>query len=455
MVSPFGMGSPRVKSKRRIVAEGGLSTISTGNRKAIQSQFVFVRRKIGARSQESLIASRIERDALWRRLRGEKRMNERKPWVVTTRFKDMVAFFVLLTLIYDAFIFTHPPPTDIPVPVILRVMVASAYLVFAPFVQAFISFVCLLLIALGGRFVRRHILKLKEQAEIKRKPWTVTTRFRDLFALWVLLSLLSCLDEIFLHPLPALSNPFFSAIDHVFAVVCAVTIGTIVFAFINWLLLLLTAWWGKVVFDVILSRTKRPIPSAATPTSGEHDVVAADQLGLDPNTITPVLGASSGRHVFYSPAAHIGRLRQWKIALSLAVVGALAAPFAFGTYKTRPTHLVWVPLTAHEKEQRAYYLDTDDCKSFDEGLSDPPNERFFCDVQNREGTIRYFKMYMEEQLEKGGRKKLLADLPEYWAMNVGVAAATAFSLFGLAYLIPMLIRGVAFLARRYWGWLNA
>jgi hypothetical protein len=49
-----------------------------------------------------------------------------------------------------------------------------------------------------------------------------------------------------------------------------------VYAFINWLLLLLTAWWGKIVFDVILSPTKRPIPSAAAPTSGEHDVVAAD-----------------------------------------------------------------------------------------------------------------------------------------------------------------------------------
>jgi len=48
-----------------------------------------------------------------------------------------------------------------------------------------------------------------------------------------------------------------------------------------------------------------------------------------------------------------------------------------------------------------------------------------------------------------------ADLLQYLAMNVGVAAATAFSLFGLAYLIPMLIRGVVFLARRCWRWLNA
>jgi hypothetical protein len=230
--------------------------------------FVFARQKLCAGSQMSLIASRIERDALRRTARGRKSgMNEHKPSVVTTRFKDLVAFWVLLILIFYAFIFTtYPDPTN--TPVIQKVMVFSALLVFAPFVYAFISFVCLFLIALGGRVV---FDKLKEQAEIKRKPWTVTTRFRDLFAFWVLLSLLLCLDKMFWHPLyPTWANDsFFVSFG---TVVFTVTIGTIVFASINWLLLLLTAWWGKVVFDVILSRTTRPVPSAAAPTSDEHDV---------------------------------------------------------------------------------------------------------------------------------------------------------------------------------------
>jgi hypothetical protein len=61
------------------------------------------------------------------------------------------------------------------------------------------------------------------------------------------------------------------------------------------------------------------------------------------------------------------------------------------------------------------------------------------------------------ELESGmsTRSESHADLPKYWMMNLGTATATAVSLFGLAFLIPVLIRGVAFLARRYWRWLNA
>jgi hypothetical protein len=40
-------------------------------------------------------------------------------------------------------------------------------------------------------------------------------------------------------------------------------------------------------------------------------------------------------------------------------------------------------------------------------------------------------------------------------MNVITAAATAIILYLLAYLIPMLFRGIASLVRRYWKWLNA
>src|SRR6266567_8019957 len=39
------------------------------------------------------------------------------------------------------------------------------------------------------------------------------------------------------------------------------------------------------------------------------------------------------RAVLATAAPHGGRGRQWKIALSLAIVGALAAPFVFRTYK--------------------------------------------------------------------------------------------------------------------------
>jgi hypothetical protein len=56
------------------------------------------------------------------------------------------------------------------------------------------------------------------------------------------------------------------------------------------------------------------------------------------------------RAVLATAAPNGSRGRQWKIALSLAIVGALAAPFLFRTYKARPIHSVWVPLTAREKK---------------------------------------------------------------------------------------------------------
>jgi hypothetical protein len=141
-------------------------------------------------------------------------------------------------------------------------------------------------------------------------------------------------------------------------------------------------------------------------------------------------------------------MRQWKIALSLAVVGALAAPFASGTHKARPWYYVRVPLTAQDKEWRANYFRShgNHCPGivFPEAIlvpADDPDAEFCHEVR--------------AELESGTRSEYRRDLPKYWMMNVGVAAATAASLFGLTFLIPMLIRGIAFLARRYWRWLSA
>jgi len=141
-------------------------------------------------------------------------------------------------------------------------------------------------------------------------------------------------------------------------------------------------------------------------------------------------------------------MRQWKIALSLAVVGALAAPFAFRTYNVRTVSTVWVvPLTEKDKEQRKNYLDTKDCAYF-EVSSD---ERLSCLGTERET----FKRIIEEELERGKRAEFHADLAKDLALNVLIAAATGYILFLLAYLIPMLFQGIASLARRYWKWLNA
>ena len=49
-------------------------------------------------------------------------------------------------------------------------------------------------------------------------------------------------------------------------------------------------------------------------------------------------------------------MRQWKIALSLAIVGAIAAPFAFRTYKAQPEVHGFRPVTAEQREKITAYL---------------------------------------------------------------------------------------------------
>ena len=68
-------------------------------------------------------------------------------------------------------------------------------------------------------------------------------------------------------------------------------------------------------------------------------------------------------------------MRQYKIALSLAIVGAAAAPFIFGSYKMnfQPSSVV-VALTTEEKEQMATKLKSNNyCQEQRDRLSNSHN----------------------------------------------------------------------------------
>lgn len=59
-------------------------------------------------------------------------------------------------------------------------------------------------------------------------------------------------------------------------------------------------------------------------------------------------------------------MRQWKVALSIAVVAAAAAPFVAQTYKDRPQISGFEPLTAEKKTEISAYLTTlNDCQEFE------------------------------------------------------------------------------------------
>jgi hypothetical protein len=137
-------------------------------------------------------------------------------------------------------------------------------------------------------------------------------------------------------------------------------------------------------------------------------------------------------------------VKQWKIAISLAVVGAIAAPFVFHTYEADVTgYYVGVigPLTAQHKEDlTAYVRKLNNCKVFETTPRDDP-ERITC-----YGALA--------ELDHGGDFHWEFSVPRYLAWNVGTSAAAFAVVFGLAYLLPAVARLLSAIARRYWRWLN-
>jgi hypothetical protein len=65
------------------------------------------------------------------------------------------------------------------------------------------------------------------------------------------------------------------------------------------------------------------------------------------------------------------KVRRWKIAIPVAVVGAIAAPFVFGTWKMPQTSETWVPLTADQKAKLDIYMqNTENCRTFEAASGD-------------------------------------------------------------------------------------
>lgn len=152
---------------------------------------------------------------------------------------------------------------------------------------------------------------------------------------------------------------------------------------------------------------------------------------------------SAERSTVVAPTASRNHPRQWKIALSIAIVGALAAPFAFRTFNARPTYSVWVPLTAQERADLALSL----------------RNQNYCGgkriVSDSDFVVNFGCQRNKERFELGGDYERHPDWLKYWLSNAVAVAATFAAIFGLAYLIPALVRGFAFSMRRYWKWLKS
>jgi len=137
-------------------------------------------------------------------------------------------------------------------------------------------------------------------------------------------------------------------------------------------------------------------------------------------------------------AAPVRRKRQWKLALSLAILGALITPFGSQTYKLSRVHSVWVPLTGPEKLELAFSLKH---SNYCESYNGTTVADFLCETEKR-------------KLQEGGDYKYYSDDLSYVALNVGASVAGFIIIFALTLLLPMFARGIAYIFRMYWVWLN-
>jgi hypothetical protein len=140
-------------------------------------------------------------------------------------------------------------------------------------------------------------------------------------------------------------------------------------------------------------------------------------------------------------------MKQWKIALSLAVFAAIAAPFVFGTWKMRPTSNTWTPLSAEEKTKIAAYMEsTRNCQTTADRLRalEPNGPNLLSD----DNYLKDLSCRMDrEALSVGGRQYILPSTLKYVTENSAIALGGFLSIYVLAFVVPLLVR-------RYWRWLS-
>ena len=138
-------------------------------------------------------------------------------------------------------------------------------------------------------------------------------------------------------------------------------------------------------------------------------------------------------------------------AISLAVIGAVAAPFAFHTYKARPMSRAFIPMTSSEKAAIVARLnETKNCQTLDDLVDQlRASGRLTTSTLLHNNDFLNLSSCHDEQreLENGGHFESYPDTLKYLGINAATAGFAFGIIFGLTYLLPAVVR-------RYWRWLN-
>jgi len=133
------------------------------------------------------------------------------------------------------------------------------------------------------------------------------------------------------------------------------------------------------------------------------------------------------------------KIAPWRTALGLAVLAAIAAPFAVGTWQPRANAQNWIALTPELRASIVAKLESSkNCRYFETQVE----ARDVLGLTASSDDIRDAIQCHREQdaLRDGGEMQATFSLPRYLAINGGVALAGAVGVFGIAIALPALLR---------------
>ena len=126
-------------------------------------------------------------------------------------------------------------------------------------------------------------------------------------------------------------------------------------------------------------------------------------------------------------------------AICLALLAAVAAPFAFGTASTAPNAQAWAALTAEHRALILVKLDTSkNCRYFETQVEARDVLGINVDPADIQDAILCHRE--QDALRDGGEMRAMFSLPRYLAVNAGIALAGGLGVLGLVIMLPALLR---------------
>ena len=129
------------------------------------------------------------------------------------------------------------------------------------------------------------------------------------------------------------------------------------------------------------------------------------------------------------------------IALLLAVVAAMVSPLLFGTWQPRANAEQWIALTPELRASLIARLESSkNCRYFETQVEARDVLGLNVDSKDIDDAMQCHRE--QDALRDGGEAQAYFSLPRYLAINAAVALAGAFGAFGLAMVLPALVRRI-------------